>query len=80
MELKPTTLCTWTHDVLGRELGLCPTAKAAAVLFEEGTSQPQDFRQEDGVRVQGGSDAAEDLEEVRGEVGKCAEWTAEFGG
>ena len=53
---------------------------AAAILFEEGSTQPQNLCQENGVRVQGGSDAAQYLENIWGEIRERVTWGTEFGG
>ena len=44
------------------------STQEAAVLFEEGSSQPENLCQKNGVRVQGGSDAAQHLEDMRCEI------------
>ena len=50
------------------------------MLLEEGTAESQQFREEDGVRVQRGSDTGEHLEDVWSEIGELVTWGAEFRG
>ena len=50
------------------------------MLLEEGTSESQQLCEENGVRVQRGSDTREHLEDVRREVGELVTRGAEFRG
>ena len=49
------------------------------MFFEEGSAESQQLHEEDGVRVQGGTEAGENLEDVRREVGEMSTRSAEVG-
>ena len=60
--------CSAPYNFLGGHFIHPYSSDTAGVLFEECPAQPQNLRQEDGVRVQGRAEAAENLEHVRSEV------------